>query len=200
MPHVMPKDRAALAEWAERTGRDIGTDPSYVHESIWAEHLRDRIAAGAADPVPERSATTTGYETTAPDAEWQEAWKAAAFNPLTWRKDTPGLDDALKLHARLVSMGGWAACMRDVRLAPILLAEGTIASGADAEMVKGRPSDCHENCRELVSWDRTLVAHYGYALSDDGMWREHSWCVQRDGRIVETTVGRVAYFGAPDRL
>jgi len=189
MPHVMQKDRAALAGWAERTGRDIGTDPSHVHESTWAEHLRDRIEQANAR-----------YETTAPNAEWQGLWKTAAFNPLAWPKGTPGLDDALKLHARLISMGGWAACMRDIRLAPILLTEGTIVSGADAEMVKGRPSDCHENCRELVSWDRTLVAHYGYALSDDGIWREHSWCMQRDGRIIETTVARVAYFGAPDRL
>jgi hypothetical protein len=36
----------------------------------------------------------------------------------------------------------------------------------------------------------------GYALSPDGMWRQHSWVYdkQRDV-IIETTVKRVGYFG-----
>jgi hypothetical protein len=188
MPHVMPHDRAALAAWAARTGRDLGSDPSYVHESTWAEHLRDRIA-----DADDR------FETTAPDADWKARWTTAALNPLAWRKGAPGRDDALALHARLVAIGGWAACMRDVRLAPVLLAEGAIVDGAGAEMRIGRPCDCHENSAKLVRQDPSLVAHYGYALSDDGMWREHSWCVRPDGGIVETTVARVAYYGTPDR-
>lgn len=38
----------------------------------------------------------------------------------------------------------------------------------------------------------------GYALSEDGLWRSHSWVIQpmkRTVRVWETTVKRVAYFG-----
>lgn len=34
----------------------------------------------------------------------------------------------------------------------------------------------------------------GYALSGDGLWRQHSWGVLRDG-IFETTETRLKYFG-----
>ena len=36
----------------------------------------------------------------------------------------------------------------------------------------------------------------GYALSDDGLWRQHSWGLLTDDRVVETTVARLRYFGA----
>ena len=34
----------------------------------------------------------------------------------------------------------------------------------------------------------------GYALSGDGLWRQHSWGLRREG-ILETTVERAKYFG-----
>lgn len=34
----------------------------------------------------------------------------------------------------------------------------------------------------------------GYALSADGLWRQHSWGILRDG-ILETTERRIKYFG-----
>jgi hypothetical protein len=34
----------------------------------------------------------------------------------------------------------------------------------------------------------------GYALSADGLWRQHSWGVRRQG-ILETTAPREKYFG-----
>jgi hypothetical protein len=39
-----------------------------------------------------------------------------------------------------------------------------------------------------------VVIATGYALSDDGLWRQHSWDVLRDG-ILETTKARQKYFG-----
>lgn len=64
----------------------------------------------------------------------------------------------------------------------------------------GAPSQCHRNSCYL--WqankrDDVRIAT-GYALSEDGIWREHSWVVQRlatKWRVWETTVRRVAYFG-----
>lgn len=36
----------------------------------------------------------------------------------------------------------------------------------------------------------------GYALSDDGYWRQHSsWCLSPARRLIETTVRREHYFG-----
>lgn len=56
-------------------------------------------------------------------------------------------------------------------------------------------------CNSANLWDanrgRCFIAT-GYALSEDGLWRSHSWVVQpmpRTLRVWETTVKRVAYFG-----
>jgi hypothetical protein len=66
-------------------------------------------------------------------------------------------------------------------------------------MMKGRPSQCHFNsCRCWEANQDKAVLCTGYALSEDGMWRCHSWLVElrpRRNKIVETTVPRVAYFG-----
>ena len=55
---------------------------------------------------------------------------------------------------------------------------------------------CHENVAELwLSRERGLTAiGTGYALSEDGLWRQHSWGM-RDDQIVETTSERLKYFG-----
>lgn len=142
---------------------------------------------------------TKRYPTNAPDANWMAAWADAAFNPLAWCGPSERNLATRELLARLVDLGGWAACIRDINLPAILLAEGADVSGEGAEMRIGRARECHENSAALVREDPTLVCHYGYALSDDGMWREHSWCVKPDGGIIETTQERVAYFGAPSR-
>lgn len=66
-------------------------------------------------------------------------------------------------------------------------------------MKKGEDCRCHQNAAYL--WDanrgRCQIAT-GYALSEDGLWRQHSWVVQpmtRTVKVWETTVERVAYFG-----
>src|SRR3954453_21146479 len=58
-------------------------------------------------------------------------------------------------------------------------------------------SGCHRNVAKLwLRVPRRLFANgTGYALSDDGLWRQHSWGVKEDGTIVETTVVRLKYFG-----
>jgi hypothetical protein len=66
----------------------------------------------------------------------------------------------------------------------------------DKYMVRLEPGvagQCHRN-----------VAHYsatkgyrictGWALSDDGLWHQHSWCLAGN-ELVETTVKRQRYFG-----
>ena len=43
-------------------------------------------------------------------------------------------------------------------------------------------------------WDRAIPT--GYALSDDGLWRQHTWGLLRNG-VLETTEVRLRYFGIP---
>jgi hypothetical protein len=58
-----------------------------------------------------------------------------------------------------------------------------------------KQSRCHNNCTELFLLNNTIKIFYGYALSDDGLWRNHSWCVNKEGIIIETTVSRLLYLG-----
>ena len=71
--------------------------------------------------------------------------------------------------------------------------------GKNVKMMPGTPSRCHENSAFLWNENRenTLICT-GYALSKDGMWRQHSWCIKigaRSNQIIETTKPRIAYFG-----
>ncbi|MEG1564976.1 MAG: hypothetical protein RR365_14825, partial [Bacteroides sp.] len=71
--------------------------------------------------------------------------------------------------------------------------------GKGTRFRKGQPSQCHLNACLLweVNKGYCQIAT-GYALSKDGMWRQHSWVVQplaTKYRVWETTEGRVAYFG-----
>jgi hypothetical protein len=64
--------------------------------------------------------------------------------------------------------------------------------------VRVRPGDvgeCHRNVATL--WIDGVIESIGtgYALSDDGLWRQHSWGVDPDGVVVETTDQRRVYVG-----
>jgi len=61
--------------------------------------------------------------------------------------------------------------------------------------IDGRRSQCHTNAAQLWLDKKVCAIATGYALSDDGLWRQHSWGVDEDGRAVETTEERIAYFG-----
>ena len=56
---------------------------------------------------------------------------------------------------------------------------------------------CNFRCVYCRSADpENYVVMTGYGLSRDGIWRPHSWCVDRKtGKIIETTERRTKYFG-----
>lgn len=65
-------------------------------------------------------------------------------------------------------------------------------------------SQCHDNCIALA-----VVYEYewytGFALSKDGLWRNHSWCINANHpsgipTIVETTDERILYVGVKNNL
>ncbi len=68
----------------------------------------------------------------------------------------------------------------------------------------GKPSQCHQNV--IDSWKLRNIQHIhtGYGLSEDGLWRAHSWGLNIDESnadappiktIIETTEERIIYFG-----
>jgi len=60
--------------------------------------------------------------------------------------------------------------------------------------IKCRIGDCHNNCFRLLQADKIDTIFTGYALSDDGLWRNHSWGLKKDF-LIETTEERLVYLG-----
>lgn len=60
-----------------------------------------------------------------------------------------------------------------------------------------RERDCHSNSEELAAELGEPAQHFwGFALSD-GIWRTHSWVMDGEGGIIETTTPRDLYLGMP---
>jgi hypothetical protein len=71
---------------------------------------------------------------------------------------------------------------------------GQFVPGEVAVVEAGASGECHANAVALWRSGRGAIST-GFALSDDGMWRAHSWLRESSGRLIETTEQRVAYFG-----
>lgn len=63
------------------------------------------------------------------------------------------------------------------------------------KLTKMQDSKCHDNCVDLYLLNKTNRIFTGYALSDDGLWRFHSWIIDKDDIIIETTKERLIYVG-----
>jgi hypothetical protein len=78
---------------------------------------------------------------------------------------------------------------------PFLLERGFLMSGPICLNLM-ESSSCHQNVSSI--WVKKALGIVGiatgYALSDDGLWRQHSWGILRDG-VLETTEERLKYFG-----
>lgn len=103
---------------------------------------------------------------------------------------------AESLKQKLLSFGGEAVVLRSFGSeAQDILSRGELCIENEPIMSLGLHSQCHSNS-SMNFLEKGYLIMTGYALSNDGAWREHSW--NRDpvsGRIVETTELRMAYFG-----
>ena len=99
------------------------------------------------------------------------------------------------LRALLLELGGVELVAAFDPDAPLLILSGFAMSGSVENKVMER-SACHKNISVLwiAKQSRLVGIGTGYALSNDGLWRQHSWGIRRNG-ILETTEGRVKYFG-----
>lgn len=107
----------------------------------------------------------------------------------------PEPDEQL-LFVRLLAVGGEEALVAEIpeQHITMMLERGFFSpEGIKVTLKKGRPNNCHENAAKLWKIGKGKLIT-GYALSKDGLWRQHSW-VKTTRTIIETTVPRVRYYG-----
>lgn len=113
--------------------------------------------------------------------------------------------DFFALHQLLLSIGGNETCFPPAEEdMEAILKRGRFYPGYSKMMV-GKPNQCHRNSCELWLNNRRqfqVSIATGYALSTDGLWRQHTWLIHRYRtrtqsrmRLIETTVKRLGYFG-----
>jgi hypothetical protein len=100
-----------------------------------------------------------------------------------------------KLEARLLAIGG----DRVVRQEPAPYLAEILDRGELFDLRvrrrRGKANRCHANAADIWArgTERYRLAH-GFGLSEDGLWRMHSWALDDKG-IIETTEARERYFG-----
>ena len=111
-----------------------------------------------------------------------------------WKNDNNILNTYLSSIIKgsyLVSVpGDEGNCTNLISLKNILI---RIPKQNEIKMIEMEQSQCHDNCMSLLAIRKAKEQHSGYALSDDGLWRHHSWCIDDDGNIIETTKIRLIY-------
>jgi hypothetical protein len=123
-----------------------------------------------------------------PDRGWLERARRRGWTARTgdavWRP----------LKQILLGVGGWSVCLpeREPHLEAIVSRGRRF--GGESIVVDGEPCQCHANVARLSEELEGSRICIGYALSDDGMWRQHTWLLD-GGVILETTVEREQYFG-----
>jgi hypothetical protein len=106
--------------------------------------------------------------------------------------------EILELKKLLLALGGHevvAPVVPDSTI-PFMIANG-IVFPSRVVLRKMQDSDCHINAARLWSEKRygIIAVGSGFALSEDGLWRPHSWGLDDRGYVIETTVKRTKYFG-----
>jgi hypothetical protein len=129
-------------------------------------------------------------KTNKPDSRWLKIARERGFTLKT------GEPAWLPLKKILLDIGGWGVCTSRVEEdMELILSRGRKFPGK-SKLMLGEPCQCHLN--SACCWDENrelCKICTGYALSKDGMWRQHSWIFTNNGAVVETTEKRVAYFG-----
>lgn len=99
------------------------------------------------------------------------------------------------LRKRLLDIGGERVVVTEDVDHDEILSRGIALNGGATAFPYAPPSSCHATAAVFWVHDPGRVKIMtGYALSDDGCWRRHSWA--RSGELVlEPTVMREKYFG-----
>lgn len=138
-----------------------------------------------------------------------DPFRKALLQRSWWARNFRGFDNVpeqekqfilehLVLIQHILRFGGEEVCMTQHEPdLDDLLTRGVFVYGTLALQQPMRQSECHANSAFL--WSQLpgkLSIMTGYALAVDGMWRQHTWCIEQStGRPVETTTPRLGYFG-----
>ena len=85
----------------------------------------------------------------------------------------------------------------------MLAAGGAGCVPSRVKFLRGQPNGCHANAARIVLGITRVTRAgaagadgigTGFALSGDGLWREHSWALD-GGVLIETTERRTLYWG-----
>lgn len=105
--------------------------------------------------------------------------------------------DLAVLRRILLGLGGThlAAPPSPDPVLPLVIDDGFVMAGPVMRRIM-KKRECHRNVAKIWAERRheLIGIGTGYSLSADGLWRQHSWGLRREG-ILETTVPRVKYFG-----
>lgn len=134
-------------------------------------------------------------KTVRPSSRWREH-----ANKNCWTRLCPHPDASLEmLKKHLLKIGGWSVCLPHIEKEAKRIVEKGIRFAGRAKMMRGEPCQCHSNSANLWNENKDKVQICtGYALTKDGMWRQHSWCVvktPRSYKVIETTMPRISYYG-----
>ena len=182
-----------------------------MRQSITTENYNNMFAyafRNGGHPIRTPEQMPAKLNTIPMDAEWLASIADEPWSP-NYQGENPFTADEQKMMQLLLSFGGQAVCMPGHEPdANDIVNRGQLWYGDRIMYQRGESNQCHENAAGLwlANRNRTLDGPFrqelalatGYGLSEDGLWRCHSWCVLRTPRtlkIVETTVGRIAYFG-----
>lgn len=146
--------------------------------------------------------TETGREERCKDVFWSVYYTGDTESLTDEQREI--LSHNKELQGKLMSFGGQDVCMpwKEIDLEPIM-ERGQFWYGDASKKVGGTSRECHSNSaklwrKHLDNPKREIHIVTGYALSDDGLWRQHSWAVEVGAKkniILESTTPRVAYFG-----
>jgi hypothetical protein len=113
------------------------------------------------------------------------------------RTAVAGQPDLKRLKPLLLRLGGEFLVAPPKPDSDILaLADAGFVMAGPITLKIMRSSMCHQNIAAAWKSRRFGIVGIGtgYALSSDGLWRQHSWGLLREG-LLETTVAREKYFG-----
>lgn len=135
------------------------------------------------------------------DADWKARLKPQLDNFLR-SLSLEARNKYLLLKDRLLYIGGEEVCLTHDEDIDNILSHGELIKSTKSRIIKGAPCRCHTNAGLLYDSEpnRFRVAT-GWALSEDGLWRQHSWAIdlialkEKRKYLIETTVKRLAYFG-----
>lgn len=103
----------------------------------------------------------------------------------------------------MLQVAGEAVCLHFEEDLMNLLERGQFFRGHNSISERMEPNRCHSNASILWSKYRNVSIATVYALTKDGMWRQHSWGIIQsfgivqpgNNQVIETTMKRALYFG-----